>query len=183
MESPPKQVEFAMTSWGSKIGWLFAEHHRRLEALVRKSVRNQETAADIVQDVFVRALAAGPRATAEDDRNVLYASARNAAIEHHRRENRRAELISSVLPEQMPVSTPSAEAGLEAREALSALDEALAALSPRCRDIFLMRRVDGLSNKEIACLQGISVNSVEKHIARALRHCQASLASHIREEN
>ncbi len=181
LEDREGYVGFAMTSWGSKIGRLFVEHHRRLEALVRKSVRNRETAADIVQDVFVRALAAGPRATAEDDRNVLYAAARNAAIEHHRREHRRAEIISCVLPEQMVASASSAEAGLEARDALSALDEALAGLSPRCRNIFLMRRVDGLSNKEIARLQGISVNSVEKHIARALRHCQASLADHIRE--
>jgi RNA polymerase sigma-70 factor (ECF subfamily) len=76
---------------------------------------------------------------------------------------------------------PSPEAGLEAKQALSALDEALCQLSPKCRDIFIMRRVEGLSNEEIARQHGISVNSVEKHIARALRHCQTCLACHFNE--
>jgi RNA polymerase sigma-70 factor (ECF subfamily) len=170
-----------MSSWREKIGSLFLAHHRQLESLVRKSVGNGDIAADLVQDVFARTLAAGPRATEEDDCRVLHASARNAAIEHHRTEQRRIEIMASMLPEQMVTAVPSPEAGLEARQALCALDEALRQLSPRCRDIFILRRVEGLSNEEIARRHGISVNSVEKHIARALRHCQTSLACHFRE--
>jgi RNA polymerase sigma factor (sigma-70 family) len=161
-----------MTSWFSRIELLFQTHRCRLESVVRKSIRDKETSADIVQDVFASILAAGPRATVEDDRNVLYAAARNAAIEHHRKEARRATLLSRVLPEQIHASNTSAEDGLQAKQALSALDHALSTLSPKCREIFLSRRVEGLSNAEIARRFGISVNSVEKHIARALRHCQ-----------
>jgi RNA polymerase sigma-70 factor (ECF subfamily) len=170
-----------MSNWREKIGSLFLAHHRQLEGLVRKSVGNSDIAADLVQDVFARTIAAGPRATEEDDRRVLRASARNAAIEHHRTERRRREIIALVLPEQMVKPVPSPEAGLEAKQALSALDEALCQLSPKCRDIFIMRRVEGLSNEEIARQHGISVNSVEKHIARALRHCQTCLACHFNE--
>ncbi len=170
-----------MSGWRKKIGSLFLAHHRQLESLVRKSVGNSDTAADLVQDVFARALAAGPRPTEDDDHRVLYASARNAAIEHHRTQRRRGEIISSLLPEQLTAPAPSPEAGLQARQTLRALDEALCQLSPRCREIFILRRVEGLSNAEIARRYGISVNSVEKHIARALRHCQSCLAEHLRE--
>jgi RNA polymerase sigma-70 factor (ECF subfamily) len=170
-----------MSSWREKIGSLFLANHRQLESLVRKSVGNGDVAADLVQDVFTRALAAGPRASEEDDRRVLRVSARNAAVEHHRIERRRARIMASMLPEQMVTAAPSPEAGLEAKQTLCALDEALCQLSPRCRDIFILRRVEGLSNEEIAHRHGISVNSVEKHIARALRHCQTSLACHLRE--
>lgn len=168
-----------MLDWRTTIGSLFAAHQRRLISVVRKSVGNREIAADIVQDVFARALVAGPRSSLDDDRRVLYASARNAAIEHHRSERRRAELIASVLPEQVITPASSFEAGVQARQALAALDEALCKLSPRCREIFILRRVEGLSNQEIAWRHGISINSVEKHIARALRHCQSCLAEHL----
>ncbi len=42
--------------------------------------------------------------------------------------------------------------------------------------MFILRRVHGLSNAEIAQRHGISINTVERHIARALRHCQKCLA-------
>lgn len=145
-----------MSNWRNRFGSLFLAHRRQLESVVRKRVGSSETAADIVQDVFARALVAGPRATADDDRRVLFASARNAAVEHHRTERRRDRLLSAFLPAQLAVHEPSPERGLEAKQALGALDAALAALSPRCRDIFILRRVHGLSNEEIARWHGLS---------------------------
>lgn len=171
-----------MSGWRKRIGSLFLAHHRQLESLVRKTVGSADTAAELVQDVFARALAAGPRHSEDDDRRVLYASARNAAIEHYRSQKRRSGIMSSLLPEQLVMPLPSPEAGVHARQTLSALDDALSQLSPRCREIFILRRVEGLSNDEIASRHGISVNSVEKHIARALRHCQTCLAEHFRED-
>ena len=170
-----------MANWLNRIELLFSTHRRRLESIVRKNIRDREASADIVQDVFVRILASGPHATIEDDRNVLYAAARNAAIEHSRKEGRRAAILSCLLPEQLLSPAASAEDALHAKQALSSLDKALDTLSPRCRDIFLMRRVEGLSNAEIAKRCGISVNSVEKHIARALRHCQTCASDYFGE--
>lgn len=167
-----------MSSWRNKIGSLFLTHQRQLESIVRKRVGSRETAADIVQDVFARVLVAGSRGSADDDRRVLFASVRNAAVEHHRTQHRHNRLMAAFLPEQYAAETPSPENRLEAHQALSALDKALGELSPRCRDIFILRRVHGLSNEAIARRHGISINSVEKHIARALRHCQAYLADH-----
>ena len=167
-----------MSSWRNKIGSLFLTHQRQLELIVRKRVGSRETAADIVQDVFARVLVAGSRGSADDDRRVLFASVRNAAVEHHRTQHRHNRLMAAFLPEQYAAETPSPENRLEAHQALSALDKALGELSPRCRDIFILRRVHGLSNEAIARRHGISINSVEKHIARALRHCQAYLADH-----
>ncbi|MCD4512167.1 sigma-70 family RNA polymerase sigma factor [Brucella pseudogrignonensis] len=168
-----------MAGWRKKVSSLFAVHHERLESLVCKRVRDREAAADIVQDVFARALAAGPRMTEEDDRRVLYASTRNATVEHYRSQKRRTDIVASLVPEQLAPPVASPEAGLEARQALHALDDALSQLSPRCREIFILRRIEGLSNAEIADRYGISVNGVEKHIARALRHCQQCLSGHI----
>ena len=167
-----------MRTWSDTIAALFLAHRQRLVGMVNRRIGDRDTAADIVQDVFTRVFTAGPRASVEENERVLYASARNAAIEHHRTTTRHARLFGSMLPVQRRAEVPTPDRHVEASQALSALDEALQGLSPRCRDIFILRRVHGLSNDEIARAHGISVNSVEKHIARALRHCQTHLADH-----
>jgi len=167
-----------MKSWSHRISSLFLTHRRRLESIVSRKVRDRDIAADIVQDVFTRVLSAGPKDAPEVNERVLYASVRNAAIDYYRTEVRRARLAGSVLPEQRVSAAPAPDLQLEGKQALTALDEALKTLSPRRRDIFIMRRIHGLSTQEIARAHGISVNSVEKHIAHALRHCQSYLSAH-----
>ncbi len=48
-----------MSSWRNTIASLFMANHRQLELMVRRRVGNSDAAADIVQDVFTRTLAAG----------------------------------------------------------------------------------------------------------------------------
>jgi RNA polymerase sigma-70 factor (ECF subfamily) len=50
-------------------------------------------------------------------------------------------------------------------------------LPDRCREVFLMSRMDGMKNKEIAQALGISEKAVEKHITRALKEFKAHLIS------
>ena len=47
--------------------------------------------------------------------------------------------------------------------------EAMATLSPKCRQIFEMSRNDGLKNSEIARIMGLSEKSVEAYITRSLK--------------
>ena len=48
---------------------------------------------------------------------------------------------------------------------------AIESLTPRCRQVFLLSRVKGLSYSEIAAQCEISVKMVEKHISHALLVC------------
>ena len=59
----------------------------------------------------------------------------------------------------------------------AAFDRATAAMSPRARDVFLLRRTEELSNQEIARRLGVSVKTVETHMARALRFLRGRLAA------
>lgn len=69
--------------------------------------------------------------------------------------------------------TPDREA--EGRQELRLLAEAIAQLPPRCREVFVARKVQGLSQRETAQHLGIAESTVEKHIAAGLRHVMALL--------
>ncbi len=58
---------------------------------------------------------------------------------------------------------------MEARDELQELAEALATLPERCRKAFLLRRAEGLSQRETAQALGISEKTVEKHMTQAIR--------------
>ena len=45
----------------------------------------------------------------------------------------------------------------------------LANLPPKCREAFALRKVEGLSQREVALRMGVSENTVEKHVGKGLR--------------
>ena len=72
------------------------------------------------------------------------------------------------LPE---AEAPSPEVSALAIEALVEIDRMLDTLPVRMRTIFLMAQLDGLSCPRIAERLGVSLSTVERDLAKALRHC------------
>lgn len=64
---------------------------------------------------------------------------------------------------------PSPERVAIDRDELGRLARAIAAMPNKTQQAFVLRRVDGLSQREIAARMAISENTVEKHISRGLR--------------
>jgi RNA polymerase sigma factor (sigma-70 family) len=67
------------------------------------------------------------------------------------------------------VEEVSAERIVSGREELARLYDAIQALPEGCRRVFVMRKLEGLSQREVAARLRVSENTVEKHIGRALR--------------
>lgn len=74
-------------------------------------------------------------------------------------------------PERNPVMRNLFEGDLRRN-----LEEAIAGLPPRCREVFRLSYIDGLPNKEISSRLGISLSTVENHIHAALKHLRSVLA-------
>jgi RNA polymerase sigma-70 factor (ECF subfamily) len=72
------------------------------------------------------------------------------------------------LPE---AQVPSPEHQLILLETLAHIDALLDGLAPKVRTAFLLSRLEGLGYKEIAIRLGVSLSSVEKYMATAIRHC------------
>jgi RNA polymerase sigma factor (sigma-70 family) len=82
-----------------------------------------------------------------------------------------AELDRLEVESQAP--TPDREA--EGRQELRLLAEAIAQLPPRCRQVVVARKVQGLSQRETAQALGMAESTVEKHMAAGLRHLSGLL--------
>jgi RNA polymerase sigma-70 factor (ECF subfamily) len=72
---------------------------------------------------------------------------------------------------------PSSEAYVAARQELRLLQAALDKLPPRCRQVVLLRKVEGLSQKEVAKHMGITIETVENQVAKGMRLLAQAMGS------
>ncbi|WP_271410071.1 RNA polymerase sigma factor [Pseudomonas sp. Q1-7] len=153
----------------------FLSRRQQMEALVGRKVGCRATAADLVQELFLR-FWRRPETPVEDLGSYLLRSAHNMAIDHMRSEGSRTRAESALLPEQHLAEPSSPESALEAGSELRHVEAALRNLPERTRQIFLLNRIHGRTYGEIARAMGLTQSAVEKHMMRALDVCKASLA-------
>lgn len=69
---------------------------------------------------------------------------------------------------QIPADEPSPEAIAADRQELGRIAELISQLPPRCQEVFVLRKVRGLAQREVAETLGLSESTVEKHVIKAL---------------
>jgi RNA polymerase sigma-70 factor (ECF subfamily) len=75
----------------------------------------------------------------------------------------------------LPSLEPAHETRIEHEQELALVRAAILQLPERCRQVYLLNRIDGLSYSQIAQHCGISVKAVEKHIGKALSLLRSKL--------
>lgn len=132
---------------------------------------SDEEAADLTQQVFLRALAALPdyRPQGLPFSAWLFRIARNAAIDAHRRQ--RSTVAWNFLPEALhPISSQDPESMTLQQERLENLRDLLAKLSQDKRELLALRFASGLTAPEIAAVVGKSEAAVKKQLTRLIAH-------------
>ncbi|NBA95036.1 RNA polymerase sigma factor [Pseudomonas sp. R5(2019)] len=153
---------------------VFISQRAQMEALVSRRVGCRATAADLVQDLFLR-FWRRPLVQVEELGTYLLRCAGNIAIDHLRSEGARVRVNEGWLPEQQDSDNSEPQAALEAGSELRLVEAALRELPERTRQIFLLNRIHGRTYADIAHAMGLSQSAVEKHMMRALKACKASL--------
>lgn len=134
-------------------------------------------AEDLAHEVFVRV---GQRSLDGVSRpeSYLFATASSVLIDRSRRmKARHADQHEPIHGLDVESGEPSPARVFEGKEALVRLAAILDELPDRTREIFLLNRLDGLSNTQLAVRYGISVSSIEKHMTKALAHLRARFQS------
>lgn len=157
------------------LGDLVKLHGRDLLRFLTRAVGWQD-APDLVQETYLRVLRHAESGEMVEPHAFLRAIALNLAKDHRRRRRTESKYVApGEIPVDIAAPAPSLEDGMEAKERLRKLQVGVAALPPRCRDVFVLRRFEGLSQDEIAKRLGISRNMVEKHLRLALTRCRAAI--------
>jgi RNA polymerase sigma factor (sigma-70 family) len=126
--------------------------------------------ADLCQEAYARIYEAAHRERPALVKPFLFQVARNLMIDRLRKQSVVSlETMADFEWMNIPDDKPSSERQVAARQEIRLLQAALDDLPPRCRQIVLMLRVDGLSQKEVARQLGITVETVETQIAKGLR--------------
>jgi RNA polymerase sigma factor (sigma-70 family) len=155
---------------------LWRSYSGELTKFLTQKLRSREAAADLVQETYLRVLRLGSSTIIDQPRAFLYRIASNLAVDHLRRSNRQADIITDAEPPpDVPSAAPGIDRRIEDRQTLARLEQALGELSPKCRRALLGNRLDGLSHADIARELGVSESMVAKYIAQALRHCRDRL--------
>ena len=150
----------------------FVEHGNYLKAFLRRFLHRPQDIEDIAQEAFIRAFSVEQNADIDHPKTLLFTIAKNIALNELRSKARRVTDYMEecqTAPETLAATTEEEVLGLEQLEAYcSAVDK----LPEQCRRVYLLRKVHGLSHKEIASRLNITVRSVERHLAKGVLRCR-----------
>ena len=148
------------------ISLLYRERAARLISHFASALPDRASAEEIVHEAFARfaALSVARRLLIVRPDAYLYRTCLNLVRDRARSDERalRARLHCDPSGSRNPISE------LEHRDTLRRLERAMLRLKPKTREIFLAKRLDGMSYAEIAARSGLSVKGVEKHMSKAI---------------
>jgi len=166
-----------MSSDRAKLLAFFVAQRAALVQFLLRRVGSPAVAEDLAQDTWLRLATGAVPATVASPQGYVFRVAGNLALDRLRQDRSRSRVMAAHPPDDGVADVaPGAERGLAARQRLAMLMAAVEELPPRCREVFVLRRFEDLTQDEIARRLGISRNMVEKHLRRALEHCSRRLA-------
>jgi len=149
-----------------------------LMQFLRHNWRNQSDITDLRQDVYERVFAAALKEIPAHPRQFVFTTARNLLINRIRDEQVVPfEAVTDIDALNTAIDAPGPDRTVQARDELRRVQVALDSLPPRCREVVILRRVEGLSRKEIALRMGVAEDTVTEHFIKGMRRLAGLLYS------
>ncbi|MGV4529358.1 RNA polymerase sigma-70 factor [Ornithobacterium rhinotracheale] len=154
---------------------LFTKYRPRLTNYAHRFINNQVVVEDLVQDTFEKIWEKRSTLDLISVSSLLFTIIRNKCINHLKRQSileiSSIEYLENLEGEERLYGVDlksEAEVPLLVEELKAQIEIVLRQLPKRTKEIFLLRRDEGLKNREISERLGISTTAVEKHMSRAL---------------
>lgn len=156
---------------------LFRLHRRELVWRLTRILSCGETAQELVQESYLVLAKEAAKQPVQHPRGFLYRVAIHLAFDHLRRKKLEDQHQKTLILDEEPQSL-SSERIIDSQEKVAIFRQALEDLPPRCREAFILHKLQGLSYRDVAERLGISQSAVEKHIMKALLRCRSTLEAH-----
>ncbi|MEK7250322.1 MAG: RNA polymerase sigma-70 factor [Bacteroidota bacterium] len=180
-ESDEQLIERVRASDNEAFRLLFEKYQPILFRNVLHKVRDADAAHDIVQETFVRVW----RNRTSLQSNLSFLAYLFRISGNLVRDNAKHREVRARLKGSIPPTSPSAQDDPESSLELNMLEEKLSEvvrtkLPTKCRAIFLLSRLEGMSNAEISLKLNVSIKTVENHMTRALKLLRRNLRGYIK---
>lgn len=159
----------------SAIDDLFGHYYPRLHHFSKSILKIDDEIDDVLQEVFVKIWLNRQKIGSAGTFNAyVFTITKNEVLNLIRRKLKdrtfREQLFLRSVAEEYQL-----ESQLEFEEVKSRIDQIVAKLPVKRKQIFFLSRTDGLSNKEISQQLNISEKTVEDHITHAIRQIKRSM--------
>jgi RNA polymerase sigma-70 factor (ECF subfamily) len=171
----------ALLAW---VGGRILPHEADLRVWLRRAFPRVET-DDVVQEAYCRIATLPSWDHIDDPRRYLFRTARNIVLEQVRRErvvSIEAASGLSVMDQADAEFAPTPEAIAGDRRMLARVEALISSLPERAGRIFRLRKIEGLSQRDISQALGVSEMIVENEVARGLRRILDQLTAEERAE-
>jgi len=164
---------------------LFTIYFPRLNDFARKVTKDDEISQDIVQEVFVKVWEKRLDITNLNPEAFLFRLVRNRCIDYIKHlkiiNNRLQEVrIESKYEELYRIDFIGNEPYVLIEEELrDKINAVIRNLPERCREVFILSRMNGLKNREIADQLNISIKNVERHLSKAFQALRKNFSDEI----
>ena|SRR5260221_1975756 len=137
---------------------------------LRRNWRDDSEIADLRQEVYARVYEKALTGIPAQAKPFVFMTARNLIIDRIRRLRVVSiEAVADIETLNVTADDLTPERIALAREELRRLQAALELLPPRCREVVGLRKIEGLSQREVGMRLGIAEDTVEHHLAKGMR--------------
>jgi RNA polymerase sigma-70 factor (family 1) len=151
-------------------------YSHKLFSFVFKILKNEAEADDIVQEVFVKIWES--RWSLVDFKllnSYIFTIAYNHSIDHIRKRISNNKYLEHLKNSAVVNFTPTIISQIEFNELHNQVEKLIANLPERQKQVYLLHREEGLTYPEIAEKMGISKNTVENHMVKALKYLRQNI--------
>ncbi|MGD9850590.1 MAG: RNA polymerase sigma factor [Nitrospirales bacterium] len=161
------------TQWPTDV---WTKYYRELLVYLNGKLRCPQEAEDVAQDTFLRLLSVDNPTTIRQPRAFLYRVARNLVVDSSRKRTVRARhMVDMVDLEDHSSDKAAPDHMAEGEQLYQVLREAIGAMPPRRRQVFVLYRFGQVTQADIARQLGISTSMVERHLMKAMDDCRARM--------
>lgn len=166
----------------SDVERIFREHNAALLRFIAAKLGSRQEAHEVAQEAYVKLLSLDNREAVSYLRAFLFKIAANLATDRLRCRARRDFIVSAANLDRA-VFELSPDRHVEGEQSIARLREAIDELPSKCREAFLLYRLEGMSCATIATRLGVQERMVWRYIARALEYIRQRIGEDVPQSN